>query len=451
MGYRRGFYYALVVVGYLVAWRILSSTIFSDVSISGLFWWGHQSADGSEDAPPPFLAERAGVDLAPGSTRRVAIVNVAGFHHEVYPAFHYAFQRAGYAVRTYAYRNDRRITDGLKDWNFSIKGLGFFSRPRLVCGADLAVFTSFENGDDFDFAVNLIDLGCVKNFAIVIHNPEDKILPLIARVARADVNLEIYTLGPHTAEAMRALLEGRDDLRGIRVSYVIPIFPFQCSGGGGGDRDQGGLRKGTGAGAAATGHASSAKNRTNFAIQGNFSPHRRCYSELLFDLVKYREQLPDYFRLLILGAGARLAIPSAVSSIAHRVVDGPYCTYNGHIRDSVALLTSFASDVYYKTKASSSVASSLINEVPLLTSPETPRVYSYLSATSIWAKRPNQSDVEAMIEILALPDLRDRLREKKLSLAADVARGYEHNRRTVAASMSSFGKRHPGEPASRDT
>jgi hypothetical protein len=372
-------------------------------------------------------SERPGVQLAPGS--KVAVINLSKFHHEVYPAFHYAFLRAGYKVKTYALGwEEKNIPDGLKDWAFKIENK---QAPDVhdICGFDLVVFTSIEYREDVDFCFRLMKLGCVSNFILVVHNTKHVLVGPLKHLIRDDLNVELYTLAPHTAFEVKAILSGKV-YPGIKVSYLVPLFPFRCNSTATTKRNV--LNREV---------AKEDSNLTDFTIQGTLNQAKRSYSELFLDVAKYHSELPPHFHLSILGRGAKLRVPENIAQSIDIIRNECYCAYYGHIMRSVALLTAFASNVYFTMKASSTVAASLITQVPLLTEMKTLQVYNYLSPDSVWLKRPGNSDVQAMLSVLSEPDLERKIKEKKESLLRDIARVHAHNLRAITASMASFGQR----------
>jgi hypothetical protein len=373
-------------------------------------------------------SDRLGLELAPGS--KVAVINLSKFHHEVYPAFHYVFQRAGYAVKTYAVGwEEKNIPDGLKDWSFKVENE---QEPEVheMCGFDLVVFTSIEYREDVDFCFKLMKLGCVNNFLWVVHNSKHVLVGPLKHLIRDEINVELFTLAPHMAEDLKASLRGKEAYSGIRVSYIVPLFPFRCNSTTTTKRSISGRDNGM-----------KINNRTDFAIQGTLNRAKRSYSDLFLDIAKYNSELHPNFHLSIVGRGTRLTAPDEIAHCVEIIRNESYCNYFGRIMHSVALLTAFASNIYFTKKASSTVAASLIAQVPLLTEERTLRVYNYLSPDSVWLKKRGQSDIEAILGVLSEPDLRSKIRQKKESLMRDIARVYEQNLRTIGTSMASFGKR----------
>lgn len=378
---------------------------------------------------------RPGVVIPRGA--RVAVINACDFHHEVYPAFHFAFQSAGYSVTTYATGWERRnLLPGLRDWNFRVADVARL-RARDICGADLAIFTSIEYSADHKFCLDLIEIGCIKNFLFVVHNVKHLNRASLIQLLQLAPNVEIYTLAPHTANTARSVIASGGLVGAVRVSYLVPIFPFDC-GDSGATRDD-----------------YAAKDQVDFVVQGSVDVARRSYRELISDLAKQGAALPPGLHLKILGQAANtsvalaflnnamsneLTIPAELRNQVERIENKPYCEYFGHIQSSVALLTAFASKSYFKYKASSTIAASLITKTPLLTTSNTPRIYDYISPGSVWAKRPRQSDAEAVLEVAALPEMRALVAEKRRSLEIDAARAYERNGRAIQASMLAFGK-----------
>lgn len=60
--------------------------------------------------------------------------------------------------------------------------------------------------------------------------------------------------------------------------------------------------------------------------------------------------------------------------------------YYRTVQEAMAVLPAFASDVYYKTKASSSVATAITCGTPLVADRELLKAYSYLSKEATFIK-----------------------------------------------------------------
>ena len=82
------------------------------------------------------------------ASARIVVINLSNFHHEVYPVFHYVFEKAGYNVTTFAMNSDEYLMkDVTKNWAF-YTARDFSEIKRHFCSFDILVFTSIEYHDD---------------------------------------------------------------------------------------------------------------------------------------------------------------------------------------------------------------------------------------------------------------------------------------------------------------
>ena len=213
----------------------------------------------------------------------------------------------------------------------------------------------------------------------------------------------VLGLGPHVAEVLSDYVSGWGG--SIGTDYIIPIFPI----------DRPSVR------------TSRAKG---FVLQGSISSMRRNYKDILADINSKKYAMPPEFQLIILGNG-NFTLPEGVRSAVRLRQNEKYPEYYGVIQNNSALLTAFASGVYYKEKASSTVAASLICRTPLLTTAETLRTYSYLSPSSVWLQDPAESELAAMLRILETPNFPAALDQRVLSLKKDFQRAIDRNVRVA--------------------
>ena len=93
-------------------------------------------------------AVTTGKPQSSAASTRIAVINLSNFHHEVYPVFHYAFEKAGYDVTTFATNGDEYLMkDVTKNWMFNAQNIADISTD--ICRFDILVFTSIEYEDDF--------------------------------------------------------------------------------------------------------------------------------------------------------------------------------------------------------------------------------------------------------------------------------------------------------------
>ncbi len=248
-----------------------------------------------------------------------------------------------------------------------------------------------------------------KAFVFVIHNPRvfrdgrrgiSRMKQLIDKTKR----VFILGLGPHIAEVLDDYVT--DWGRSISTDYIIPIFPI--------DRQ-----------------ALGASREMGFVLQGSIHSMRRKYKGILEDVKSKLDMMSHDFKLIVLGNG-NISISDDIRSAVSLRQNEKYPQYYSIIQNNIALLTAFASGVYYKEKASSSVAASLICRTPLLTSAETLRTYSYLSPSSVWLQEPEESELDAMLRILETPNFAEAFRNRFMSVDEDFNRAIERNRQVAA-------------------
>ena len=216
--------------------------------------------------------------------------------------------------------------------------------------------------------------------------------------------MHIIALGPHVARELNKTL----GIWGMSapVNFIIPLFPID-----------------------------SAKELTSsktFVIQGNVHETRRNYRTVIADVIEKNSTLPNDFKLLILGSG-KCNLPNNITNRIVQFSGQKFPRYYRHIQQSIAILTVFSTKDYFKNKASSSVAASLICQTPLLTTRRTIHTYSILSPTSVWLLEKGESDLEGMLRIAGLTNFREEYEKRVNSLGIDIRRAYKSNANVVSA------------------
>ena len=352
---------------------------------------------------------------AAAARTQVAIINTVPFHHEVYPAFTHAWERAGFEVSAFVNGGaDFGMADVTTSWGFKFSNLSSF--PHNFCKFKVIIFTSVEYGRDYHMASRVVQSGCrhQQRYVFVVHNPRalrdsrrgpSKLLGLVTSQA----NIYVVGLSPHTTAAMTKIFQ--DNGHDRTVDYIIPLFPVDSSP----------MRV----------------THSGFVLQGSISDRRRNYKKLIEDVVGSPASWTPDFKLVVLGKG-NVSIPKEAKSLVKLQPNSLYPEYYSTIQQSYGLLTAFASKIYFREKASSTVAASLICGTPLLTEPETIKVYSYLSESSVWLRKRRESDVEAMHRILSDPDLEDEFSKRASSLGEDIERAHVYNTVTIDKIMSAL-------------
>ena len=170
---------------------------------------------------------------------KIAIINTATFHYEVYPALFYVWKLAGYDVRTFAHNESRQfqIEGVTKNMNFEAKYLfnGYTGYPDEWCRYDAIVLASAE----WEVALlkvlkrHIIQANCgykQPGIVLVYHGCESCLLDhevphLFAKYLKFFPRAYVITLGPQAANATARLLEA-SGITNRQVDYIIPLFPI---------------------------------------------------------------------------------------------------------------------------------------------------------------------------------------------------------------------------------
>ena len=360
------------------------------------------------------------VDLSQpqNSLGEVAIINLVEFHHEVYPAFHYAWQKAGYEVTTFAKNSDHLFMSSVtSNWGFSVTNITEIG--KRFCRFLTIIFTSVEYYDDYKFASRVIKAKCktpTRNYVFVIHNPgvfrdsRRGVSRMKVLLSQPEIqNAYLIGLGPHIASSLKDwIIDWGHD---INIDYMLPIFPLD--------------------------KLHSHHKNMNFVMQGTIHTRRRNYNSVITELFEKSSSVPNQFRLILLGNG-NYTLPVDYSPIISMLQNAAYPEYYEIIEQSIGLLTAFGSKAYLSVKASSTIAASFICHTPLVTESNTLNTYSYISKTSLWIKNEGESDAAALLRIAALPDLEDQYTTRFNSLGRDIEKMLDRNVDIVNKIMNSF-------------
>jgi hypothetical protein len=346
------------------------------------------------------------------SKEKVAIINTCRFHHELYPAFHYAWKYAGYEVHTYVEHTaaNQKMDKVTQSWGFDFRVLPVERLFRQLSNYNTIILTSAEWERDLlaEMKRNYDETKQIARNTKVILVYHQCIDCKKSRGILTDEFFWFLTLFPNATVLGLAKHSANSTAHAIssvgiskRVDYFIPLFPLDF-------------------GFSAT--------HTGFALQGKIDNRipRRDYSSVLAGMLDVKPPYEANLTLKILGHHAK-DIKRFESEII-RVFDSvPYPSFYGIIRKSLGLLTAFAKKMYLTDKSSSTVAASLICKTPLVTERATLDSYTFLSPGSIWQKEEGEKDIDAMKRIIRLPDLNEQFMARYASLVNDIDRAYKQN------------------------
>ena len=106
-------------------------------------------------------------------------------------------------------------------------------------------------------------------------------------------------------------------------------------------------------------------------------------------------------QFILAGNGKEVGVPGKVMPYVSVNFSLDFIPYYNLLHESFALIPAFADERYYKTKASSSVATSFIANAPILGSKRLLESYGYLSKESMWEEEhAGESEMTAVYELL---------------------------------------------------
>ncbi|CAF1509943.1 unnamed protein product [Adineta ricciae] len=177
-----------------------------------------------------------------------------------------------------------------------------------------------------------------------------------------------------------------------------------------------------------------------FVVQGTVTHVRKNYSGLSQSLLKSADQLKktnvtvliisglDYYKFP-LPVDAKLINQSIVQIRAKYTLDMPvgYQEYYSKIQSSIGMLPLLGNKHYYKSVASSTIPSSIINRTPLVVDEKLLETYQILNKQSVWVKLQNEDDAQAMIRISNSKYLYQEFQERQAALVQIAEESYRHN------------------------
>ncbi|CAF0849307.1 unnamed protein product [Adineta ricciae] len=237
------------------------------------------------------------------------------------------------------------------------------------------------------------------------------------------IQIHFLTLSKHVQKFTTNWIENADNETKIlldklktihRIHLWLPIFPIKLS----------------------------RQNRMpkQFVVQGTVTHVRKNYSGLSQSLLKSADQLKktnvtvliisglDYYKFP-LPVDAKLINQSIIQIRAKYMLDTPvgYQEYYSEIQSSIGMLPLLGNKHYYKSVASSTIPSSIINRTPLVVDEKLLEAYPILNKQSVWVKLQNEDDAQAMIRISNSKYLYQELQERQAALVQIAEDSYRHN------------------------
>lgn len=149
--------------------------------------------------------------------------------------------------------------------------------------------------------------------------------------------------------------------------------------------------------------------RPYVVMQGSIQTERRDYDRTFrqfghaVDLAGMPHEASP--QVVVIGTGRTRPLPDDLKDTVRFLTDVPYPAFYRTLHGALALLPAFAEEVYYFTKASSTVAASLISATPMIATPLLLKKYSFLSEEEVFLRRDLESEAQASVRLAALAPL----------------------------------------------
>lgn len=385
----------LVIISLFIIFRIWSKQSYPDPR-----QW-HQEWKKISDTTRVILKE------APVNTRRVIVYNHQTNHDEVVLPFLEALSAHKDIETTLAVKEKRfgiqQYMDNLA-WKKPMKEVDLdIVTPNYVRDTGMNIFLDITCGDDLsnnplfyhDLLVKTdVTLYCVIHHAerFKSHRPKFK----LAKPWIKEKRIRFITLSPHVQKSLYKYWD--DDLIvHAPVSVFAPIFsmlePTEQST-----------------------PSLQVPKVPYFAVQGNLEAKRRNYTAIVEQMSLLtgstaQGQLPKA-RLMLIGSGTPPIFPAEVEDLIEMRANLDYPDFYNAMAGSTALIPAFASEEYYHTKASSTVAASIIAGTPLLASDKLLAAYSYLPSDLAIVTNDDNSALDGIIKGLEYLQKDPRIRSK---------------------------------------
>ncbi|GBF89288.1 hypothetical protein Rsub_02165 [Raphidocelis subcapitata] len=146
-----------------------------------------------------------------------------------------------------------------------------------------------------------------------------------------------------------------------------------------------------------------------FSVQGRIEKSRRNYTQVWEQIGGHKRHqrtsaTASNFKLNILGELVEaFAVPVEVQDMVSVYKNPPYNVFYDVVAHSLGLVPMLASDLYYKSKFSSTVLTSLITGTPIIADQRLLDAYTMLDRSTTYYQAPSQSELDVMFAISKTP------------------------------------------------
>ena len=149
--------------------------------------------------------------------------------------------------------------------------------------------------------------------------------------------------------------------------------------------------------------------RRYVAMQGNIEDQRRDYDRTFRQFGQAVEKAgisgDGSPQIVVIGTGSARALSDDLKDSVRFLTNVPYPDFYRTLHGALALLPAFAEDKYYFTKASSTIAASLISTTPLIASSLLLKKYTFLGEGDVFLRKDLESEAQAAVRLATLAPL----------------------------------------------
>lgn len=176
----------------------------------------------------------------------------------------------------------------------------------------------------------------------------------------------------------------------------------------------------------------------HFALQGNYQAERRNFTQVFQELSLAKDQIAQgkdgvskstELTLHLVGSGSpKPEVPDNIKDMVVFDENLNYTDFYNVLSGMTAILPAFADDDYFVHKASSSVPASIISGSPIVATRRMLDMYSYLDEDAVWLQGQDETDFEAVWDIVKKPrSQRERKRADAKHFAKQIVKQNQQN------------------------
>ncbi|CAF1461856.1 unnamed protein product [Rotaria magnacalcarata] len=367
---------------------------------------------------------------------RMAIINSVFYHAEVWYSYMYAATKCQWHVSLFTRvlpfnkNRDSSFANITSSWSRVLLSVAerhvgeLLTSTTEICSHEI-IFIGTLNISYLKRLLHVLSQECdrLKTYLVLIQlheanrdlqqlNNTFKNLRFALNSTRIEVRL--LALGLHVKKYAEIHIKER-----LQVDLWIPVFPLDLP---------------------VSDNTHDARGDLEFTVQGSLDPTRRDYKTFVNDIKRWADVLRQHRVIFnVIGQARILSVYKYLHSPHIRLLSKthyiPASDYYGLIHKSIGMIPIFVNEHYYENTQSSTIGCSILTRTPMFASRRLLDTNGYLTEEAVWLKEENESDVEAVIQILSKypshDEFQEALYDKRKQLALLAESSYEKNRQTL--------------------